>query len=380
MSNETAANAPDARAATVKEHASIISPVMDFLLVGGVSVFIIPFVMLPVWEVEENSRWLHFAAYCLIFVLNLPHFIHSYQLLYRGYIKKLTGDVYQKPTKIRMVISGMIAPAFLIAFLVYAAMQDSSRMLGYATNLMLFTLGWHYVKQGYGIMIALSVRKKVFFSTLEKHLLLANAYITWLYSWFVLNTYENSDAFHGIPYSTVGLPAEWREPSLILYTIWTIGAAAILLRKFDAHDRLCFNGLAAYFFSVYPWVLLAFAHPNIIIFVPALHSLQYILCVWKLVYERTKDELAQAGKRAQEITGKMVIRNMVPFLTIGFGAGALFFVMLPLWLDNVVPYDKDIFGPSLFVYCFLIFLNIHHYFIDFSIWRRDNPEMQYLFK
>lgn len=380
MTEQMVTNVKGAQASAAKAHASIISPVADFMLVGGVTLFIIPFVMLPMWEAEENAKWLAFTAYCLIFVLNLPHFIHSYQLLYSGYIGKLTGSVYSRATKIRMFISGILAPAALIGFLVYGVMQEDSRLLGYGTNAMLFTLGWHYVKQGYGIMIALSVRKKVFFDKVEKNILLANAYITWLYSWFVLNSYADTAAFHGVPYSTVGLPTEWREPVLLAFLLWTVGALIVIIRKFDRHQTLCFNGLAAYFFSVYPWVLFAFAHPNLIIFVPALHSLQYILFVWKLVYERTKDHILQAGGNVQEITSRMIVKNMLPFLTVGFAAGALLFVCLPLWLDKVVPYDREIFGSSLFVYCFLIFLNIHHYFIDFAIWRKDNPEMKYLQK
>lgn len=354
-------------------HSSIISPLADFLLVGGASLFIIPFVMLPVWDADAHQKWLSFAAYCLIFVLNLPHFIHSYQLLYRGYIGKLTGPVYGTATKIRMVISGIVAPLALIGFLVFAACQPDSRMLGYAANLMLFTLGWHYVKQGYGIMIALSVRKKVFYDGFEKKMLLANAYVTWLYSWFVMNSRQADDMFHGIPYSTAGLPEAWREPGLMLYSLWMLAMIVTVIRMFDRHKVLCVNGMSAYFFSVYPWVLFAFAHPNIIIFVPALHSLQYILCVWKLEYEKMREAFPAAARKA-------VFKKMTPFLTTGFGAGALFFVFLPLWLDRTVPYNHDAFGPSLFVYCFLIFLNVHHYFIDFSIWRKDNPDMKYLFR
>lgn len=380
MTEQTAANTAQAQAAAARPHASIISPVWDFMLVGGVSLFIFPFVMLPFWEAEENSKWLLFAAYCLIFVLNLPHFIHSYQLLYQGYWGKLTGSVYGKATKIRMIISGVVAPAGLLAFLAYGVWQADIKLLGYATNLMLFTLGWHYVKQGYGIMIALSVRKKVFFDQVEKNILLANAYIVWIYSWFLLNSHKGTDIFHGVPYSTVGLPTEWRGPVLVAFVLWSVFAFTVMIRKFDRRQSLCINGLAAYFFSVYPWVMFAFAHPNIIIFVPALHSLQYILFVWKLVYERTRDQIIKAGGTPQDISARAVFRNMIPFLTVGFGAGALFFVCLPLWLDSVVPYDKGIFGPSLFVYCFLIFLNIHHYFIDFAIWRKDNPEMKYLHK
>ncbi|PJB71591.1 MAG: hypothetical protein CO093_04765 [Alphaproteobacteria bacterium CG_4_9_14_3_um_filter_47_13] len=88
--------------------------------------------------------------------------------------------------------------------------------------------------------------------------------------------------------------------------------------------------------------------------------------------------MLNAGHAVQKVTRKLVFKKMLAFLVIGFGAGALLFIAFPLWLDQIVPYNKEIFDPSLFVYCFLIFLNIHHYFIDFALWRRDNPEMKYL--
>ena len=70
---------------------------------------------------------------------------------------------------------------------------------------------------------------------------------------------------------------------------------------------------------------------------------------------------------------------MLPFLAVGLGGGALFFYALPMQMDKNMPYAPEIFGPQLFMFCFMIFLNVHHYFIDFAIWRRDNPEMKYLF-
>lgn len=71
---------------------------------------------------------------------------------------------------------------------------------------------------------------------------------------------------------------------------------------------------------------------------------------------------------------------MMPFLIIGFGSGVLLITFLPRLLDGVVDYDTSIFGSAVFAFMFVIFMNVHHYFIDFAIWRRENPDMRYLFK
>jgi hypothetical protein len=54
--------------------------------------------------------------------------------------------------------------------------------------------------------------------------------------------------------------------------------------------------------------------------------------------------------------------------------------LVPAQLDSLKLYDEKIFGPILFGFCFVVFINVHHYFIDFAIWRRDNPDMKYLFR
>lgn len=35
-------------------------------------------------------------------------------------------------------------------------------------------------------------------------------------------------------------------------------------------------------------------------------------------------------------------------------------------------------GPTPFLAAFVTFVNLHHYFMDAVIWRRDNPDTQYL--
>ena len=41
---------------------------------------------------------------------------------------------------------------------------------------------------------------------------------------------------------------------------------------------------------------------------------------------------------------------------------------------------STLFGPAVFVFIFVMWINIHHYFIDNVIWRRDNEDVRkYLF-
>jgi hypothetical protein len=62
--------------------------------------------------------------------------------------------------------------------------------------------------------------------------------------------------------------------------------------------------------------------------------------------------------------------------------GAVMFGLAPTALDvlnanHALPaglsYDSAVFGTTLYLFFFTVFVNIHHYFIDNVIWKRDNP-------
>lgn len=73
-------------------------------------------------------------------------------------------------------------------------------------------------------------------------------------------------------------------------------------------------------------------------------------------------------------------RGLIAFALTGIMLGALGFWLIPELLNSLVPYDQTVFGAKLFLFIFWIFINVHHYFIDNVIWRRDNQEAnQYLF-
>jgi hypothetical protein len=61
--------------------------------------------------------------------------------------------------------------------------------------------------------------------------------------------------------------------------------------------------------------------------------------------------------------------------------GYIGFWLMPQWLDEHVNYSKALFGGSLFLYVFWIFINVHHYFLDTVMWSRGNPDVsRYLFQ
>ena len=225
------------------------------------------------------------------------------------------------------------------------------------------------MKQGYGVLISLSVKKAIFYSEIEKKIFLINGYVVWITTWVFSNGImaRAADTYLNIPYMEIVFPFEmtWLVFVSVALSALTIG---IFVLRAD-QGRVSWNGWTGYFCALYVWTAIILLNPLFIIVIPALHSLQYLLFVGKMSFERHR-----------VIDASVKSYGFVVFLTIGGILGVLGFWAVPLLLDSTVPYDREIFGSSMFLMMFLVFINIHHYFIDFAIWRKDNAEMKYLYQ
>jgi hypothetical protein len=68
------------------------------------------------------------------------------------------------------------------------------------------------------------------------------------------------------------------------------------------------------------------------------------------------------------------------FVAMGLLLGWIGFMGLPSVFQASLAPDVNVWGPSVFVFIFVLWINIHHYFIDNVIWRRDNEDVRrYLF-
>jgi hypothetical protein len=63
------------------------------------------------------------------------------------------------------------------------------------------------------------------------------------------------------------------------------------------------------------------------------------------------------------------------FIVLGMLLGGFSLWILPILLDTHVAFDKSLFGEHIFTFMVYIFVNVHHYFLDNVIWRKDNPEI-----
>lgn len=363
-----------AQARTVPSRA-FFSPTFDFLCLGGGSLLLLPIL---VWVIPDTAHVSAlFMAVLLSNIINHPHFVHSYQIFYRTFGAIAGNPDSDRTLRARYLWAGIGAPILIALFFPAALWLGDARTLGYAGNAMTFFVGWHYVKQGYGMLMVDAALRRSYFGNADKKILLVNSYACWILAWAIGNKVVAERDFWGLAYATFDIPLAllWIGAAIVAAT--TILSALTLYRHARAHrDGIPVNGMAAYIASLYPWLLMI-REPVLGALIPAMHSLQYLVIVWR--YQLNVEHLKpDAGDHVRKISAfgfaprKGTLR-FADFVFRGTVFGVISFWILPYILSVTVPYDHSQYGDHLFFSILIIFINIHHYFIDNVMWRKENP-------
>ena len=349
---------------------SLVMPFADFWLLGGLSVVVLSALWLAadwahVKPVEQGlPSWIYYAG----FAINYPHFAFSYQLFYKGFTSRLRGteDIF---SKLRLVLAGVAAPALMAAYFSAALIRHDVPMLCDAVIAMLFLVGWHYAKQGYGVLITSSVYRGVFYPPAQKRIFYANAYIVWIYAWISIHTgparATQFDLFYAIPVVPHPVVAAATTAVVVssLLTFAVFAKTALVDKK-----GISWNGVTGYVAAIYLWLLAPqFINSEALFMaVPFFHGLQYL----PFVYKYKKSEYGEAPALWQK-KGVMLFL----FALAGLALGDVFMDIGPKFADRAYAAPPG-FTKNFFLIAFTVFINIHHYLIDHSFWRRDNAGAQ----
>jgi hypothetical protein len=189
----------------------------------------------------------------------------------------------------------------------------------------------------------------------------------------------------GLVYYTFEIPTLAYQVMCAVAAVTTLVTAYTLFTSWRTMGRkLPWNGVMAYVTTLYLWVIFVRINPLFIAIVPTFHSLQYLVVVWRYEINATRSKLAENKRawhdRLARIIPSRLAREVAVFILFGVLLGYLGFNGLPTTIDQWLPYDKSVFGPSMFLFMFYIFINVHHYFLDNVMWRRGNPDVKtYLF-
>ena len=363
----------------------------DFWLLGGASL-LVWLVMISVqgfrsaWAIDQHFKNLTITTASLSLLVNYPHFLISYKLAYtrgRSFISTHWWQLVAVP--VLMVVT--FAWAFarydvpvsqlpLVALVqraisgfggnanVFSGPRLGDLLFAIAFNVMLFTVGWHYTKQVFGCMMVYSYFDKYPLSktqrTITKYALLSIWWLNFAYG----NSKGVQNNFSQFKYYSFDLP-DILVP--ITEAIVVIGIALVAYevfwKNYKERGRAPGVNMVVPFVALYVWWLpITRQYEFYFLLTPLFHSLQYLAFVYKMEDTRLR------GLDHPEIRGTVLALGIVV-------AGWMAFEFLPNEIDTALGTFKS-WQMFFFFTAAMLFINIHHYFIDNVLWRFRDPEIQ----
>ena len=355
----------------------------EFLAVGGATLLLFPLGWLLRRAVGLDAAELAvgFLTFHAAHVVNDPHFAVTYLLFYKDARNRAFGSAFTPTQRARYIVAGILVPLALCGWAAAALATRSATTMAWMIELMFLLVGWHYVKQGFGVLTVLSARRGVRWGPVERVTVLAHCFAGWAHAWASPAAPAREVEEKGVVYTALAHPPALDRATQIVFFVTTIPLAWVLIAKWRREGRrLPLAPVAGLLVSVWLWTVYSGIDPVMRYMIPALHSIQYLYFVWLL-----KRNEAKEGEGPPTFGVPTRVRlGLLAVSAIGLG-----------WiLFGGAPCDRaaarapagprrhaapDALGPTPWFAAFYVFVNIHHYFMDHVIWRRDNPETRYLF-
>lgn len=352
--------------------------VFEFLIVGGITPFLYPLSLLlrRALGLDAAQLAVGFLFFYGAHVINDPHFSVTYLLFYEDFRARAFGRAFSRAQRVRYVLAGLAAPIALVAWGAIGIAMRSPHVLGALVQLMFLLVGWHYVKQGFGVMSVLSARRGVRYTPIERFAILAHCMTGWAYAWASPFDPGREVQEKGVIYTTLRHPHGLEAATHAIFLASFAFLIAILVRKWMREKRLPIaTPLVALLSSIWAWSIYSSIDPLVVFVVPALHSVQYLYFVWLL---KRNEGIEREGPPHFQISAKTRLGILaVSALALGW----LLFHGAPTALDDLFTRKNSRFtdmGPTPYFAALYAFVNIHHYVMDWVIWRRDNPRTRYL--
>jgi hypothetical protein len=348
--------------------------------VGGVTPLLYPLAwgLRRVFGLDSAELAVGFLTFHAAHVINDPHFAVTYLLFYEDARARALGKAYAPAQRARWIVCGVVVPLVLAAWAAFALATRSAFALGWMIQLMFFLVGWHYVKQGFGVLTALAARRGVRFQPRERLAVLAHCFAGWAYAWASPADPGTEVEEKGVVYTTLAHSHALEHATHAAFLGTAVVLAAVLWRKWRREGRLPIVApLTALLSSVWAWTIYSSADPLVVYVIPALHSVQYLYFVWLL-------KRNEAREREGPPWFETSARVRVGVLAAGaLALGWVFFHGAPSALDELlvprrVRFSGSAMGPTPYFAALYTFVNIHHFFMDSVVWRRENPQTRYL--
>ena len=373
----------------------------EFLITGGLTLVLLPLAYFyrKSAGLESSEYIVSFSAFYAAYLINDPHFSVSYLLFYKNARARFLGPEFHGAQRVRYIVAGLIVPLALLVWIVCTMLLQSAQVLGTMVQLMYLLVGWHYVKQGFGVLSVLSARKGIRFTQHERWVFLAHCFCGWAYAWASPAETGRDYEEAGVVYSAMAHPPGLETVAFLLFSASTLAlVVTFVLRLIRRQGLPPLAATCGYFMSIWLWTIYSHVDPLMIYVIPALHSLQYWYFVYLLKRNEAKERCEQQSVAIDGFgpvadfassPGRFAWRRLGLFFITAVALAWLFFHGIPDVLDATLVasaasmgLEPDVsargLGTTPYLAAFATFINIHHYFIDHVIWRRENPDLRYL--
>jgi hypothetical protein len=377
----TSAAATLSGAAATSRPAAWHGELLEFLLVGGATLVLFPLAWLAqkTFGLDESELVVGFLAFHAAYVINDPHFAVTYLLFYKDARERAFGKVWSPMQRVRYVFAGIVVPLVLAGWAIGALATSSAQAMGLLIQLMFLLVGWHYVKQGFGVLTVLSARRGVRFGKLERAVFLTHCLAGWAYAWASPADPGREVSEKDVVYRTLAHPPGLELVTLVIFALSALALMGVLVRMRKSTGRLPpLAPLSGFLITIWLWVVYSSADPLMIYVIPGLHSLQYLYFVWLL--KRNEAREAEGPPSFGRPSGQRLA--ILGVTAVGLGwilfRGAPDFLDGTLVLQSSSAHETSALGATPYLAALFAFVNIHHYFMDYVIWRRENPETRHL--
>jgi hypothetical protein len=326
----------------------MLSPVIDLLCVGGLSVILfVPLLLSGRTDLVLIGAG---AQAWLATVINMPHFMASYRIVYRD-----------REMIRRHKWASIYVPAILLVYIIIALWeaQYSPALVIVLISVGSAYLAWHYTGQVWGMMASYAYLDGRGFDKSERFLIRTSLRIllVWHLTWFLFTQLRDPSVVRPA-YLLVS------AGTLVAFALGAVGLAR-MRRRTGAFPPA--RALVAWI-ALFVWYAVMARDPKAIFWIQLAHALQYL--AFPIRVEVNRSSAASAGNR-RRLVGHMAL--------YGIGLLVVSYIVAQVVPGTAMSAVADIFGeePSLVAPVLLLtFINIHHYFTDGVIWKISNPEVR----
>ena len=329
---------------------AIISPLVDALSVGGLSLLLLlPLLLSGRSDLVIVSLGMQAWIAALV---NMPHFMASYRLIYRG---RDTINAHRW--------AAIYVPLILIGYIAFAVWRSQETDL-YVSILMTLQggyLAWHYTGQAWGMMATYVYLDGRSFQPLERRLIRGGLYLllAWHVAWFFR---------WGFGTTRFGplLESLYLMMTLLSAVALAGGLAGLALMKVRTGRFPPVKALIAWG-AIFVWYAAMARDPRAIFWVQIAHALQYLAFPVRVEINRTRRNTTAPSR---------VVTHMAVYLIVLLAVSVAMAVWIPARAMDVVTNWLGRRPGEVTALSVLAFLNIHHYFTDGVMWKLRNPAVR----